>query len=871
MPAEHSESELRGIGPAPADSLPADLMHRRLRERMFGEPSMPPMIARFRVLERIASGGMGAVYLAWDEGLARSVALKFLHERGSDELVREARALAQIAHPNVVAVFDVGVHEGRVWLAMEYVPGQTLRAWQRSNPPRAELLERWIAAGRGLAAVHATGLIHRDVKPDNVLLGADGRVRLVDFGMVLAESSSTTISSSRDSVSTQRLGFMGTRAYAPPEQFAGQELDARADQYALCVSIWEALAGERPKRDEAGRLHAPDIPKLSRRVDDALRRGLAVEPSERWPSTDALLDALEPRRRRVDLALGLVLASGLGLAIGLASADDPTPMADPCALAGSQLDPSAAAALAPGELRSAAQQWIGEWQRVSIESCETPVSEAVGDQRRACLELRRLELVGLLVHLAGVQAGVQTLDIRRLELGDPTACLRGPDEALALPPEHAEAIADLRRSLAALELRRDEPALALIDEARPLLARAEAIEWAPLIAEAALTLANLHLHANDREAALELTERALDIGEAEHQSELVARAWQTMGKIDVDLDLDPDAADLAWKRQRAALDRLEPRPLDQGRLALQRASITSLRGDPESTEHALREAIDAFEHAGLSGRLQLVRTLDWLAFVVGSAGPLRADEAEPIEARARALERELVNAGELGSGDESKADAAWSAAEVAQVQGDRVEALAELERALSGHERSAGSESQQAAKTHVALAMVLDAMGRFDQAEQHARRADEICLARLGPDHPLRTTSLSALGTIAFRRGDAQVAIQAFRVALRIEQRGSARGGEALGLAHSNLAEALLAAGEWSEARLHAELALTELEASLPPDHADLAYPLKALGWALLETGDLEGARRHLTRALALTTGSEVESNEIRALLARAQ
>ncbi len=128
----------------------------------------------------------------------------------------------------------------------------------------------------------------------------------------------------------------------------------------------------------------------------------------------------------------------------------------------------------------------------------------------------------------------------------------------------------------------------------------------------------------------------------------------------------------------------------------------------------------------------------------------------------------------------------------------------------------------------------------------------------------------SALGTIAFRRGDTQAAIDAFRVVLRIEQRTSDAGVN-LGMAHGNLAEALLAAGAWSEARRHAELALSELESSLPPDHADLAYPLKALGWALLETGELEGAERHLTRALALTSGSEVEASEIRALLTRAQ
>lgn len=872
MPADRTEShELRDLGPAPADSLRADLMHRRLRERMFGEPSLPPAIARFHVLERIASGGMGTVYLAWDEGLARSVALKLLHEHEGDELVREAQALARIAHPNVVSVFEVGVHEGRVWLAMEYVPGQTLRAWLGTNPPQSERLAHWIAAGRGLAAVHAAGLIHRDVKPDNVLLGADGRVRLVDFGLVLAGEHASTVESERSSKSTRRLGFAGTRAYAPPEQLAGIELDARADQYALCMSIWEALAGELPERDETGRVRAADIPKLSRRIGDALRRGLAAEPDARWPSIDALLDALEPRAHRAGVALGLVLASSLGLGLGLALAEDPPTAGDPCALAGTQLGASAADGLAAGELRTTAQEWIGEWQRVSRESCEADVSEAVDDQRSACLELRRLELVGLLDHLAGVRGGEQELDLRRLELGDPRACLRGPEEALVLPAAHAHAIGTLRGSLAGLELRRDEPALELVQEARPLLLQAEELAWPPLVAEAELTLANLYLRANEREEALTLAERALGLAEAERQTELVARAWQTVGKIELDLDLDPDAAEMAWKRERAALERLEPRPLDLGRLAVRQASIADLRGDGNTSEAALREAIAAFEQAGLSGRLQLAATLDRLAFVIGSAGPARSDEAKAIEARARMLERELGDARELAPGEASQAYEAWTAYESALGRGELAAAHASLANALAGYERAAGRESRQVAETLVALTQVLDAMGRFDEAEKSARRADEICLARLGPDHPLRAASLSALGTVAVRRGHTQTAIQAFRMVLRIEQRQPNEGGVNVGMAHSNLAEALLAGGEWNDARKHAELALIELESALPPDHADLAYPLKALGGALLETGDLAAAERHLTRALALTHGSEVESSEIRALLARAQ
>ncbi len=866
--------ELLGVGP-PADSLRADLMQQRLRERMFGEPSTPPQIARFRVLERIGSGGMGTVYLAWDEGLARSVALKFLHQREGDDLVREAQALARLAHPNVVSVFDVGVHDGRVWLAMEHVPGQTLRAWLGSEPSQAERLRHWIAAGRGLAAVHAAGLIHRDVKPDNVLLGADGRVRLIDFGLVLAvEHANTQASSSesgRSKGATERGGFAGTRAYAPPEQLAGLGLDARADQYALCVAIWEALAGQRPERDEAGRLVLADIPGLARRIVEALKRGLAVEPSDRWPSMAALLDVLEPRRRRVDLALAVGLATSLGLALGFVgfAGDEPSAAIDPCALAGTELGLGAATRLAESPLRSAAEQWIGDWQRVSVESCEARVSEPVDQQRRACLEVRRLEFVSLIDYLASVQAGQSSLDSGRLELGDPAACLRRPDEALELPVEHAEAITEIRQALAAIELRRHEPTLGLIGETRPVLERARTIAWSPLTAEATLTLAELHLQANDRESALTLTHEGLNLAEASGQFELAARAWSTMVGIELDLDLDPEAARMAWTREQAALEQLGPGPLDRARLAREQASIARLSGDLPGAEQALREAVEQFEQAGLSGRLQLLTTLEQLALVVGVAGQL--GEVERLGLRVRALERELAQSDEPGPELAGQAYSAFEASQLALVEGDLATALIELERALASYERSAGSESQQAARTHIALAQVHDTMGSFEQAERHAQRADEICRARLGPDHPLRAASLSALGTIAHRRGDSQAAVRAFRVALRIEQTRPGGGGMDVAIAHSNLAEALLGTSEWIEARRHAELALTELEAVLPADHPNLAYPHKALGWALLEAGELAGAKPHLTTALALAGigGSEVEANEIRSLLAR--
>ena len=276
------------------------------RRRLFGVEEPPPRVGRFRVEGRLGSGGMGTVWAAHDEELDRPVALKFLHPRASSnprQIVDEARSLAQINHPNVIAVYDVGDLEGQVWIAMELVPGTTLRPGAGGDDGGPALrLERWLMAGEGLAAVHAAGLVHRDVKPTNVLLGDDGRVRLIDFGLVCAPRYDQTSDDperpndpTTNDPQTRAFGFAGTWAYAAPEQRrGGQELDARADQFSFCVAVWESLTGSRPDPSVEPRSLRP--PEMSRRVHRALCRGLATSPPSwrRWPPSEAA-DGSQPR------------------------------------------------------------------------------------------------------------------------------------------------------------------------------------------------------------------------------------------------------------------------------------------------------------------------------------------------------------------------------------------------------------------------------------------------------------------------------------------------------------------------------------------------------------------------------------------------
>ena len=322
------------------DALEREVFEARLRARMFGGDPELPRVDRF-VLERmLGAGGMGTVWLARDENLDRSVALKLVRSRsaaaGERMRLREARGLARIAHPNVISVYDVGEHEGRVWLAMEFVPGRTLRECA-SELGRDTLLRHWLTAGRGLTAIHAAGLVHRDIKPDNVLLGDDGRVRVIDLGLVRTAVRRDQGLAQGPDLRTHEVamtpGFVGTHSYAAPEQRRGEPVDARADQYAFCVSLLESLRAAKPS---PGREHEP----LSAALRDVLASGRAPDPAQRFESMTELLDALErstaatalparstgPKRtKRLALTALVVLAGAAGALAFASSSSLPAP------------------------------------------------------------------------------------------------------------------------------------------------------------------------------------------------------------------------------------------------------------------------------------------------------------------------------------------------------------------------------------------------------------------------------------------------------------------------------------------------------------------------------------------------------------------
>ena len=268
-------------------------------------PASGDRIARYRLLRPLGSGGMGLVYLAHDDQLDRPVALKVLRPGGNGDarrLLREARSMARLAHPHIAAVYDVGEHDGDVYVAMEYVEGQTLREWMRSPRSWAERRDVLLQAARGLAAAHQRGVVHRDFKPENVIVGHDGRVRVLDFG--LAKLAPRAAIRPEDTTDTQIGAIVGTPRYMAPEQLRGQSTGPAADQFAFCVTAYELAYGTRPFAGEVFAdvaasvlTQAPREPPSREGVPAALwpvlRRGLALAQHERHSDMQALVEALE--------------------------------------------------------------------------------------------------------------------------------------------------------------------------------------------------------------------------------------------------------------------------------------------------------------------------------------------------------------------------------------------------------------------------------------------------------------------------------------------------------------------------------------------------------------------------------------------------
>lgn len=596
-------------------------------------------LGRYLILECVGAGGMGVVYSAYDSELDRRVAIKVLREGGSERqrLVSEARAMARLNHPNVAAIYDVETVDERLFVTMEFIVGETARAWAAKAPRSVdEVLEVFLQAGRGLEAAHAAGLVHRDFKPDNLMVRPDGRVSVLDFGLARATGASVPGSSpvpASSSHLTQTGSVLGTLRYMPPEQRAGQSVDARADQYAFCVSLHEVLFGAPP--DEAP-IRTPKLPPFLAR---AIEKGLRPEPSERWPDLHALL--LELQRARAPVRRAGWAAAGV-VAVAVAAVGGWwTTRVEPCSGGSDELERAWSADVAD-QARSAFSQasqpeafsrdvltrldgYASAWVSAHRAACEATrvhgtQSEELLDRRMLCLSARReaLAALGVLLVSGGPSlkgAGSAVAGLPRI---DDCADSKSLLEAVA-PPRDPALLAKLTTTREAIAKARATHDIGLAKEALSLsdaaLTSAEALDYPPALAEALLVRTMVLRstgHTDDTEAT---AWRALEVAKAAQNARLEAEAWISLADVvGTIMRRGPEGLRLFSVAQAA----VKPLPLS-GELEANRlrafGQARETAGDVSTAVAAYQQSLALFEKLPGTTPAQLVRVYRRLADV----------------------------------------------------------------------------------------------------------------------------------------------------------------------------------------------------------------------------------------------------------------
>ena len=847
--------------PGSAGSLPP--VHERVAfanvlSAMVGGPPKEVLVGRYRIERHLGAGAMGDVYEAFDPGLSRKVAVKFVRllpgaqvSSTIDRLRREARALACLSHPNVVPVYDADTHGREVFLVMELVPGVTLRRWLRSQRSADAILDALVAAGEGLAAAHAAGIVHRDFKPDNVIVGDDGRVRVLDFGLAIGErvplrssaSDQGAVASVEDSgqgagqedpFRLTRTGFVvGTPLYMAPEQHASERGDPRADVFAFGVVLYEGLAGRPPfsgrspaelcahKRVGPG-LRPVEIPRSLWRV---LERALDPDPARRFHDLGALLVTLRAARRgrstssRIAAGLGLLAVGGVAAALAIESPDCSEAASEGQAqLARRQqavedaLHQSSlpyAVSIAP-MLHAAVDADVSAWADAVVRTCRAAQAHRVGAPtlaaRRRCLSRHHAALESLLGVIADHPDGeglAGTIDaVASLERPEACEVLQAEEEE-EVTAEHREAASAVReqvaRALAIGSAGRHGEADALLQDAQ---SSAAPLHSDRLLAEVFAARGELeHTRAN-WEPAREALDRAWSLAMSAGGDRLALSVLITRLRVE---GSQIDSADSArrWIAQAEAWDkRVGPEAATRAELALATALLSLSLGQP-------REAVE------------------------------RAKEAERIAADLP--ERLPVH------------DSIHNALGLAlEGVGDGAGALQAFREALRAREARLGEGHPSVALAYNNVGWALFNQGRSAEAVEYLEEAVSRARAALGPDHPEVAGYLLNLGNSYGALGDMPAAIAHARESLRIRELRFGSEDPAVGRGLIDLASTIAMSGDAEGARPLFERASQILEAALGSDHPHYALTQSALGLLDMEAGDLERAVPRLERAVEI-------------------
>ena len=630
-------------------------------------------LGRYLVLDCIGSGGMGVVYTAYDPELDRRVAVKLLRQTSevpSSRLQHEARAMARLNHRNVAAVFDVGTFEGRVFLAMEFLTGETLRRWLETDRTVTQVLGVFVQAGQGLAAAHHAGIVHRDFKPDNLMVAPDGRVSVLDFGLARAPSGQSEVSKElqHDAVAgrvaaasvpasqTQTGTVLGTPNYMAPEQRVGGQVDARSDQYSFCVALHEALSGSLPGQP------ARKSPKLPAVLERALQTGLQVAPDARHRDLDALLAQLELARTPVSSSrtlYGLATAAVLAI-VGAAVWSQRTPVTL-CTGGEAELQtvwsPAQASALraAFAELPNgvaranatvgAIDEWAKQWSQMHREACEATrvrgvQSEDLLDRRMLCLngELVQLQATAGLLSTKGPALDKAGEAVRGLPAVARCANAQALLERVPLPTDPAvkEKYDLAEKAFAEARARR---LVARFPEALPLaqtaVTAAEAVGYLPQLARALLQLGEVQRYTGDFTAAGDSVWRGVGEARAGRDGVLEAEGWVLLSDV-VGVAQQNQAIGEKLLGQSAAVNRSHPgtEQIETRRLMIAGAFYDTFHRGPEA-QAMFEQALARREKEFGPDSVQVAEVLTRLGDMLLTDQKL--DESEKAQRRALAI------------------------------------------------------------------------------------------------------------------------------------------------------------------------------------------------------------------------------------------
>ncbi len=896
----------------------------RVFEALFGVPSPPQTLGRYVVLGTLGRGGMGIVLEAFDRRLDRKVAVKVLHHdlahRHAARLLREAQAMAKLSHPNVVQVYEADTVGGQPFVVMERVVGQPLRSWmdQRPRPDWRRCVEMFIQVGRGLAAAHAQGLIHRDFKPSNAIIDQAGRARVLDFGLArrtvvdpgggqalertseddqpagpagLEAPAHPTApdlyqdARALDLALTETGAVLGTPAYMPLEQMKGQEADARSDQFSFCVSLFEAVYGERPfegrttmallvsmSRDELR--PTPKGSKVPEPLRAVLLRGLALDPEQRWPSMDVLLRELDglvtPRRRR-GLATGLMVGLvGLG---GIVAAPRWLEVQDRCTGASSELDGiwdqdrrrQVRDAILGTELPYAQDTWARidprlesytqAWATKHTAICEATTIR--GEQtaevmalRMGCLRDRKVALDAVVRVLIESPSTTVDMAVEFIEdlpsLGRCDDVSRLQQHHQRVPPSQDSRVEALRDELAFIRATMHAGQhVDALERLGPVVQQAEALGYEPLLAEALVVRGNAADRSDQLSQAEQDLERAFTIAAAHGQDQVAVLAVDQLTWV-VGFRQARHERGLGWGQTALALARGPD--VDAAVEAHVRAAVGSVlaaQGKAEESLVHLNRSLALYEQELGHEHVQVAGALINIANVLGARGEF----ADALTHQRRALS---IYEQAKGSNHTSVADALTNIGVMLQAQGHRAEALTHHRRALAIFERALGRDHSSVATVCTNIGVVLEEQGELAEALTHHERALAILERTVGEEHASIAQLSNNIGSALHKLGRHSEALLHYQRSLAISERALGSDHIMVAMALGNIGVMLEHQDERALALAHQQRALAIKERALGEQHPGLASTLYNIGHLLRVQGQLPEASTYHQRALTI-------------------